>query len=90
MRQTYIVRECLELANSLIDKSSTQVQLVEWKQKMLGRNFTEDNGGRVGLKWWRSFVKRHKAHISIRKAIRLDVKRNEWCKLENFQKMYDF
>jgi hypothetical protein len=33
MRQPYTVRECLELANSLIDKSVTQVQLVQWKQK---------------------------------------------------------
>jgi hypothetical protein len=42
------------------------------------------------LKWWRNFVNRHKVHLSIRKAVRLDMKRNEWCKLENFQKMYDF
>jgi hypothetical protein len=33
MRQPYTVRECLKLANSLIDKSVTQVQLVQWKQK---------------------------------------------------------
>jgi hypothetical protein len=47
MRQPYNVRECLDLANSLIDKSLTQVQLVAL---MLGHNFTEDNSGRVGLK----------------------------------------
>jgi hypothetical protein len=40
-RQPYTVRECLELVNSLIDKSVTQVQLVQWKQKKLGCNFTE-------------------------------------------------
>jgi hypothetical protein len=34
MRQPYAVHECLELANSLIDKSVTQVQLVECKRKM--------------------------------------------------------
>jgi hypothetical protein len=90
MRQPYNVRECLELANSLIDKSVTQVQLVEWKQKMLGRNFTEENADRVGLKWWRNFVKQHKVHLSIRKAVQFDMKRNEWYKLKNFQQMYDF
>jgi hypothetical protein len=34
MRQPYTARQCLELANSLIEKSVRQVQLVEWKQKM--------------------------------------------------------
>jgi hypothetical protein len=87
MRQPYTVQECLELANSLIDKSVTQVQLVQWKKKMLGRNFKEDNAGRVGLKWWRNFVKRNKCHLSIGKAVRFDMKRNEWCKSENFRQM---
>jgi hypothetical protein len=27
---------------------------------------------------------------SIGKAVRFDMKKNEWCKLENFQKTYDF
>jgi hypothetical protein len=90
MPQPYTVHECLELANSLIDKSVTQVQLVQWKQKMLVCNFTEENVGRVGLKWWRNFVKRYTVHLSIGKAIRFDMRRNEWCKLETFQKMYDF
>jgi hypothetical protein len=34
MRQPHTVRECLELANSLIDKSVTQVQLVQWKKNV--------------------------------------------------------
>jgi hypothetical protein len=41
MCQPSTFRECLELANFLIEKYVTQVQLVEWKQNMLGRNFTE-------------------------------------------------
>jgi hypothetical protein len=57
---------------------------------MLGCNFTVDYTGRVGLKWWRNFIKRHKVHLGIQKAVRFDMKRNEWFKLENFQKMYDF
>jgi hypothetical protein len=89
MRQPYTVQKCLELSNSLIDKSVTQVQLVQWKNKMLGRNFKEDNSGRVGLKWWRNFVKRNKCHLSIGKAVRFDMKRNEWCKSENFRQIYD-
>jgi hypothetical protein len=89
MRQPYTVQECLELANSLIDKYVTQVQLVQWKRKMLGRNFKEDNAGSVGLKWWRNFVRRNKCHLSIRKAVRFDMKRNEWCKSDNFIQIYD-
>jgi hypothetical protein len=57
---------------------------------MLGRHFTEENAGRVGLKWWSNFVKRHKVHLIIGKIYQFDMKRNEWCKLEKFQKMYDF
>jgi hypothetical protein len=71
MRQPYTVRECLEFANSLIDKSVTQVQLVVWKQKKVGHNLTEENECRVGLKWWRNFVKMHKVHLSIREAVYL-------------------
>jgi hypothetical protein len=89
MRQPYTVQECLELANSLIDKSVTQVQLVQWKRKMLGRHFKEDNAGRVGLKWWRNFVRCIKCHLSIGKAVRFDMKRNEWCKSENFSVIYE-
>jgi hypothetical protein len=51
---------------------------------------TEEKAGRAGLKWWQNFAKRHKVHLSIWKAVRFDMKRNEWCKLENFQQMYDF
>jgi hypothetical protein len=58
--------------------------------KMLGRNFTEENAGRVGLKWWRNFIRRHKVHLSTGKAVRFDMKKNEWCKRENFKNMYDF
>jgi hypothetical protein len=90
MRQPYTVRQFLELANSLIEKSVTRVQLVEWKQNKIGRNFKEDNAGRVGFKWWSNFVKRHKIHLSIGKAVWFDMKRNEWCKLENFDQLYDF
>jgi hypothetical protein len=86
--QPYTVHECPELANYLIDKSVTQVQLVQWKIKLLGRNFKEDNAGRVGLKWWRNFFRRNKCHLSIGKAVRFNTKRNEWCKSDNFNEMH--
>jgi hypothetical protein len=56
---------------------------------MLGRNFKEDNAGRVGLKWWRNFIRQNKCHLSIGKAVRFDMKRTESCKSENFSQMYD-
>jgi hypothetical protein len=56
---------------------------------MLERNFKEDNTGRVGFKWWHNLIKRNKAHLTIGKAVRFDMKRNEWCKLENFKQMYN-
>jgi hypothetical protein len=89
MRQPYTVQECLELTSFLIYKSVTQVQLVQWKRKTLGRNFKEDNAGRVGLKWWRNFVRQNKCHLSIGKAVRFDMKHNEWCKSDNLSQMYD-
>jgi hypothetical protein len=89
MRQPYTVQECLELANSLINKSVTQVELVQWKRKMLGRNFKEENTGRVGLKGWRNFVRRNKCYLSKGTVVRFDMKRDEWCKSQNFIQMYD-
>jgi hypothetical protein len=37
----------------LINKSVKQVQLFEWKEKMLGQNFKEEHAGSSGFKWWR-------------------------------------
>ena len=87
-REPYCIKECIELANSLIDKSVTQEELVEWKKKQFGKNFREENAGRVGYKWWTNFVKRNKTHLSVGRAVCFDMKRNEWCNLDNFNEMY--
>jgi hypothetical protein len=56
---------------------------------VFGKNFREEGSNRVENKWWRNFVRRHRVQLDIGKAVRFDMKRNEWCKQENFLAMYN-
>jgi hypothetical protein len=55
---------------------------------VFGTNFCEEGSDRVGKKWWRNFVRRHRVQLDIGKAVIFDMKHNEWCKQENFLAMY--
>jgi hypothetical protein len=90
IRCPHTVPECIELANSLITDSVTQLELVKWKKEVLGKKIREERAHTVGYKWWHNFVRCHKVRLSIGKAARFNMKRNEWCKKENFKTMYDF
>jgi hypothetical protein len=85
-----LVVECIKLANSLISESVTQMELVKWKREVLGKKIRGEGAHTVGYTWRRNFVKRRKVHLSIGKAVRFDMRRNEWCKMENFETMHDF
>jgi hypothetical protein len=84
MRKPLNVTECIQFLNSLIDKSVIQKELVERKIRVFGKKFREEGFNRVGKKLWRNFVRRHRVQLDIGKAVRFDMKRNEWCKQENW------
>jgi hypothetical protein len=90
MRCPYTAIECIELFNSLIADSVTQLELVKWKKEVLDKKNREERAHKVGYKWWHNFVRRHKVHLRIGKVVHFNTKKNEWCKKENFKTMYDF
>jgi hypothetical protein len=89
MQQPVSCREGLELANSLIEGTPTQNNLVEWKKARLGKNYREETATKMGQKYWLNFCKRHVREIESTKAVRYDSKRDDWCTLENFEQMYN-
>jgi hypothetical protein len=89
MRKPLNVTECIQFSNSLIDKSVIQKELVDLKIQVFGKNFREEGSDRAGKKWWRNFVHRHRVQLDKGKAVRFNMKRNEWCKQENLLAMYN-
>jgi hypothetical protein len=51
MRQPLKITECIQLSNSLIDKSVIQKELVEWKIRVFGKNLGEEGSNHVKKKW---------------------------------------
>jgi hypothetical protein len=77
MHQPCTVTECIELANSPISESLTQLELVKWKREVVGKQISGEGAHKVGYKWWHNFVRFQKIHLSIEKAIQFNTKRNE-------------
>jgi hypothetical protein len=89
MRLPVSCAEGLELANSLIEGTVSQFQLVEWKYQHPSKNFREDKATTLGQKYWRNLCRRHSREIESKKAVRYDSKRDDWCTLLNFKRMHD-
>jgi hypothetical protein len=86
MRQTLTASGALNLINSLISSSNLQDHVIEWKEKH-GIKEEGDEKHRLRMKYWQNFKKRH-PEISTKRAVCFDSKRDDWCTLENFEKMY--
>jgi hypothetical protein len=86
MRQPLTASGALNLIKSLISSSNLQDHVIEWKEKH-GIKGEGDEKHRLGMKYWQNFKKRH-PEISTKHAVRFDSKRDDWCTLENFEKMY--
>jgi hypothetical protein len=80
--------EGLELANSLIEGTQAQVDLMEWEKKHLKMGETDALFGSLGEKYWQNFCQRNEDVITARKAVRFDSKRNDWCRWDNFRDVY--
>jgi len=74
----------MNIINSMIVSSNLQEELIAWKKK---HGIKGDNEGKLGAHYWVNFKKRH-PEINSKRAVRFDSKRDDWCTIENFEKMY--
>jgi hypothetical protein len=81
--------EGLELANSIIEETQAQLALMEWRNHHFKNGPNGDMFGTLGQRYWQNFCRWNADVITSKKAVRLDSKRDEWCRLENFIDMYD-
>jgi hypothetical protein len=73
----------------LIEGTVAQVELMEWEKIRLKKGTRDESFGTLGWRCWQNFCRQNKDEISSRNAVRFDSKRGNWCRLENFQDMYD-
>lgn len=76
------------LTNSLIRDTPTQQKLVAWKRKnkMKGSAFEL---GRVGYKYYKNFMNRHKHQLVSKRGRRFELNREKWTTYTNFKNMYE-
>jgi hypothetical protein len=79
----------LELANSTIEGTESQVAFMEWKKNHLKNGPQDDTFGKLGQRYWQKNCRRNANVITSKKAVRFNSKRDDWCRLENFADMYD-
>jgi hypothetical protein len=89
MRQPVSCGEGLELADLIKEDTVTQLQMIQWKQLHLGKSFREKSAAILGQKDWGEICKGHSREIKSKKAVRYDSKREDWCTLPDFERMYD-
>jgi hypothetical protein len=81
--------EGLQLVNSIIEGTVSQVQLIQWKIIHLGKNYNEEAAGQLGQKYWRNFCAHYEREIESKKAVQYESKRDDWCTVYNFESMHD-
>jgi hypothetical protein len=86
MRQPFTSFGALNLINSMISSSNMQDYVTEWKEKHKITG-VDDNKHRLSMKYWHNFKKCH-PEINSKCAVRFDSKHDDWCRYENFDKMY--
>ena len=83
------VRQCLNpskglaLVNSLIENKPIQQDLINWKRK-----YSHGANGKVGLAYWRAFMKRNKNRIVSKRGQKYTLDRQKWTTYANFLDMY--
>jgi hypothetical protein len=88
LRQPVSCVEDIELANSLIDETHAQVDLVEWKKKHLKMGEIDATFGDIGTQYWQNFCRRNEDVITAKKAVHFASKRADWCHWDNLRDMY--
>jgi hypothetical protein len=89
LRQPLSCGEGLELANSIIEGTQAKLALMDWKKNHLKNGPNYDTSGTFGQHYWQNFCQRNTDIITWKQVARFNIKRDDWCRLENFADMYD-
>jgi hypothetical protein len=78
-------KEFLALANDIIDNTPTADSVKQFHRVICG---TDEEGKRLGRKYFENFMQRHKDIVHTKKLHKRCVNRLEWAIYENVEKMY--
>ena len=83
MRQPLTIRDALAFANSLLDGSELQDDLVNY-HITCGRKV--ESIGQVGYTWWKGFLRRNPG-LRVSQPVPFPNRRVTWCTWDNFKLM---
>ena len=93
MRQSITCCQGLELANSLVEAKSIMTKVNDWRLKHFStfKQIHKEGAGSIflGPGYWRGFMQRNGHIVKANRRVKFDVKRSEWCTVQNFQQMYE-
>ena len=81
--------EGLAFANSLIQGSDYQKELIKYQKQNVRMKTTNNNIGKLSTKYWRNFLRRNSSVIDNGIPVSQAVCRKEWSTYANFKLMYD-
>jgi hypothetical protein len=58
---------------------------MEWKKTHLKNGPQDDTFGTLGQRYWQNFCRTNADIITLKKAVRFDSKRDDWCRLKKFR-----
>jgi hypothetical protein len=90
LRQHVSCAEGLDLADSLLEGTATQLELMTRKKANLKNGNDDDSLISLCTRYWQNFCRRSRNLISARKAVRFDSKRDDWCRLDSFEDIYEY
>ena len=76
LKRSLKASEALCLINELIDGTNIQEYLIQWKQKMNIYSTSPEDHGKVGMKYWRNFLKRNESIIRSKQGRQFSVDRS--------------
>ena len=88
LKRSLTASDGLRLINELIDGTSIQDRLIQWKIKK--KIFFKDpiDLGRVGLSYWNNFLQRNGHLLKTKVGRKFSVDRSNWSNYLNFRDMY--
>jgi hypothetical protein len=89
MRQPITTSQGLQVANSLINGTSTKKTVIEWKSRNCHAFKTGKGKFELSEGYWRGFMTRNSHLIRAKKAVKFDNKRAQWCNYLNMYEMYE-
>ena len=91
MRQPLNVSEGLALANSLVEGTKWEDDLISFKERRGWKQLTSDGQKKplLGKKWYKGFWKRYGHLLEKKKGQKFSKDRAEWSIYRNFLQMYD-